>query len=248
MEEKDKRAGKGEKRGFYVALAICLAAIGIAAWSAYDTVSGFLEPKDTASSAVTAAPEDDDPESTVSSGHGRGTASSVDVEEPAEGEPEATAAPAAAPEEEDAPANTEPAYTESKAFTAPVKETQLLTAFSEVPVYSDTMRDFRAHMGVDFAAEHGETVKAAANGIVKEAYTDMLLGNTLVIEHGAYDFYYCGLGETFLVDPGETVTAGQDIGSVTAAPFEAVLPSHLHLEVKEGGVYADPYTLLTETE
>ena len=37
-----ERKKSTERRGFYLALAVCLTAIGIAAWSTYDTVSGFL--------------------------------------------------------------------------------------------------------------------------------------------------------------------------------------------------------------
>ena len=131
----------------------------------------------------------------------------------------------------------------SVGFTRPVESEEILLAYSEDPVYSETMRDYRAHMGVDYAAAHGETVKAVANGLVKETYTDMLLGNTIVIEHGAYEVRYCGLGETFLVEPGEIVSAGQDIGSVTAAPFESAMDAHLHLEATEDGVPFNPENL-----
>lgn len=79
-----ERKKSTERRGFYLALAVCLTAIGIAAWSTYDTVSGFLEPTGSESSASSAAstprptpetsvPVDDDPESAVSAGHAQGT-------------------------------------------------------------------------------------------------------------------------------------------------------------------------------
>ena len=74
-----------------------------------------------------------------------------------------------------------------------------MTEFSDTPVYSETMRDYRVHAGTDYTAAHGETVHACANGIVKETHTDMLRGNMIVIEHGDYEVRYCGLGETFLV-------------------------------------------------
>lgn len=258
QEEKNKK-NSSEKRGFYIALAVCLAAIGIAAWSTYDTVSGFLEPvngeaESSGTSSVSSAtvqpsptPVAEDPESAVSAGHAQGTASEVVVEpDPAEQETQAEAEPeetaqTEAPAEETA---AEPEYTVSDRFLKPVAGDTVLAAFSEAPVYSETMRDYRAHMGTDYAAAHGETVKSAANGIVKETYTDMLLGNTIVIEHGAYVFRYCGLGETFLVDPGEVISAGQDIGSVTAAPFESAMESHLHLEVTKDGEAVDPESLL----
>ena len=42
--------------------------------------------------------------------------------------------------------------------------------------------------------------------------------------------------------PGEVMTefSGQDIGSVTAAPFESALDSHLHIEVTRNGEPVDP--------
>lgn len=272
MEQKNEKDMQGksrnrEKRGFYIALAVCLAAIGIAAWSTYDTVSGFLEPvgseTGSTSSTVSAAArsaEDDDPESAVSGGHAQGSAPEVQVEtEPAaesdetpetsESETSETPAAVDAPVEEvpeEAPAQetaAQPTYTVSVGFKRPVESAEVLLAYSEDPVYSETMRDYRAHVGADYAAAHGETVHAIANGLVKETYTDMLLGNTIVIEHGSYEVRYCGLGETFLVEPGEIVSAGQDIGSVTAAPFESAMESHLHLEVTENGVPFNPENL-----
>lgn len=267
-EEKTPKKKSRDKRGFYVALAICAAAIGIAAWSTYDTMSGFLEPADTsaensaesAASASEASAAEDDPEAAVSEGHAQGSASEVEVESAAETvtetEPEESISAAGRNEESAAaPVETEetpeaeetaaePAgYTVSERFVRPVGTGAVIVAYSDVPVYSETMRDYRVHLGTDYQAEHGETVKAAANGIVKETYTDMLLGNTIVIEHGDVEIRYCGLGETFLVDPGEVVSAGQDIGSVTAAPFESAMESHLHLEVTKNGEAVDPETL-----
>lgn len=133
----------------------------------------------------------------------------------------------------------EPTYTVSETLTRPVPG-EVMTEFSDTPVYSETMRDYRVHVGTDYTAAHGETVHACANGIVKETHTDMLRGNMIVIEHGDYEVCYCGLGETFLVHEGDVVTAGQDIGSVTAAPFESALDSHLHIEVTRNGEPVDP--------
>ena len=226
-----ERKKSTERRGFYLALAVCLTAIGIATWSTYDTVSGFLEPTGSESSASSAAstprptpetsvPVDDDPESTVSTGHAQGTAPEVSAS--TEAEPQEVNAPAEeTPVEETA---AEPTYTVSETLTRPVPG-EVMTEFSDTPVYSETMRDYRVHAGTDYTAAHGETVHACANGIVKETHTDMLRGNMIVIEHGDYEVCYCGLGETFLVHEGDVVTAGQDIGSVTAAPCSAAQPA-----------------------
>ena len=252
----EKKQKKVDKTGFYAALAICVLAIGIAAWSTYDTMSDFLTPED--DSTAVSAPEEsavppsekEDPETDIEEGHGHGTASSV----PMETKPTAVPEPSKSTEEvpihvpvvrEPAAAETaaEPAaYTESESWRRPVGSGEVLSAYSDIPVYSETMRDYRVHYGADYAAERGETVKAVANGLVKKAYTDMLYGNILVIEHGKAEVRYCGLGETFLVDPGEVVRAGQDIGSVTAAPCESAMEPHLHIEVIENGTAVDPET------
>ena len=183
MDQKTKKdtQGKrksGEKRGFYIALAVCLAAIGIAAWSTYDTVSGFLEPvsgsaESTSSAAAVkapaakATPAADDPEDAVSGGHAQGTAPEVQVE----AEPEE---PVTAPAEEPRPKRqspqtplrrtvqtvkhrprktaVQPEYTVSVGFKRPVESDTLLLAYSEDPVYSETMRDYCAHLGADYAA------------------------------------------------------------------------------------------------
>ena len=86
-EEKTPKKKSQDKRGYYVALAICAAAIGIAAWSTYDTMSGFLEPADTsaensaesAGSASEASAAEDDPEATVSEGHAPVSYTHLDV-------------------------------------------------------------------------------------------------------------------------------------------------------------------------
>ena len=258
-QDTQQKRKKADKRGFYAALAICFLAIGIAAWSTYDTMNDFLSPVDTekTGSAVSAEVQED-PEAAVSEGHGHGTASAVLTDAEPEEEPaESVAAPTAEPETE---VNAEPeetaesaaaeetaaepvSYTPSESYQRPVGDGEILAAYSDIPVYSETMRDYRVHLGTDYKAERGETVKAAANGIVKDTYTDMLLGNIIVIEHGDTEISYCGLGETFLVDPGEVVTMGQDIGSVTAAPFESAMDTHLHIEAVSNGETIDPETL-----
>ena len=221
-----ERKKSTERRGFYLALAVCLTAIGIAAWSTYDTVSGFLEPTGSESSASSAASTPRPTQGTV-----------PEVSASTEAEPQEVNAPAEeTPVEETA---AEPTYTVSETLTRPVPG-EVMTEFSDTPVYSETMRDYRVHAGTDYTAAHGETVHACANGIVKETHTDMLRGNMIVIEHGDYEVRYCGLGETFLVHEGDVVTAGQDIGSVTAAPFESALDSHLHIEVTRNGEPVDP--------
>jgi murein DD-endopeptidase MepM/ murein hydrolase activator NlpD len=73
----------------------------------------------------------------------------------------------------------------------------------------------RPHLGVDIAAPQGTPVGASAAGLVSLAETDMFYtGGTVVIDHGhGVTSIYSHLA-TINVAVGQTVTAGEVIGSV----------------------------------
>ena len=261
---------KARRNGFYLALAVCLVAVGVAAWSTYDAVNGVVEPagadpgssqlweqqaEDVRSGQEEGAVEDQDPEEPVSAQEASpaptptpdaketaGTASQMESAQPT-----GTPQPAATEESEQVPANG-PLYAISTELRWPVEAQEVQKAYSAgAPVYSETMKDWRIHTGLDIAAESEAPVLACANGQVKETYTDSMLGNVVLVEHGPYQFYYCGVGENFLVNPGDVVTMGQQLGVVTAVPFEAAEEPHLHLEVRRDGVALDPQAVLEGT-
>ena len=222
---------KARRNGFYLALAVCLVAVGVAAWSTYDAVNGVVEPAytDPGSSQLFQQQAED-----VRSGQEEGAVEDQDPEEQ----------PAATEEPEQVPANG-PLYAISTQLSWPVESQETQKAYSAgAPVYSETMKDWRIHAGLDLAAQSGETVAACGNGMVLSTYTDPMLGNVVVIQHGEYDFSYCGLGENFQVAEGDIVTQGQAVGTVAAVPGESADAPHLHLEVQRDGVYLDPEAVL----
>lgn len=272
-----KRFSKEKRRGgFYLALAVCLTAVGIAAWSTYDSVTSYTAPQ----SSQQEAADPEDPEARKKSSQkeeaSKAKASKAEPsptpttkpaeEEPSQvreaaGEPSPTQEPAqqepspaessgketVTPQETQVPANA-PLYEISAKFIWPVASRQVSQAYSAgAPVYSQTMKDWRIHTGTDLSAQAGEEVLACANGQVLETATDPLLGNLVTIEHGDFVFSYCGLGEDFAVSPGDTVTQGQVIGTITAVPQESAESPHLHLEVRRDQVCLDPQSLLEGT-
>ena len=272
-----KRFSKEKRRGgFYLALAVCLTAVGIAAWSTYDSVTSYTAPQ--SSQRETADPEDPEAQKRSSQKEEASKASASAAEhsaaptpKPAEetssqaqeaaGEPSPTQEPAreepsqaessgketVTPQETQVPANA-PLYEISAKFIWPVASRQVSQAYSAgAPVYSQTMKDWRIHTGTDLSAQAGEEVLACANGQVLETATDPLLGNLVTIEHGDFVFSYCGLGEDFAVSPGDTVAQGQVIGAITAVPQESAESPHLHLEVRRDQVCLDPQSLLEGT-
>ncbi len=98
------------------------------------------------------------------------------------------------------------------------------------------------HMGTDFNGNVGDPVLAAADGVVKIVDQFYLGGNVIYLDHGGgLSTAYLHLSEA-LVQPGDTVRAGQRIGSVGATG--RVTGPHLHWIVRYGGVTVDPLSVV----
>lgn len=143
------------------------------------------------------------------------------------------------------------ASSEPVVLTLPVSGT--LTAYHDeaAQVWSDTMRDWRVHLGIDIATEANAPVYAAADGVVSQVWEDVRLGHCIAIKHGE-DTYtvYRNLGN----DPAEgiaegvSVRAGQLIGSVgNSAMTELAEDPHLHLEMTVGGKQVNPLDYFDQT-
>lgn len=144
-----------------------------------------------------------------------------------------TAPTTAAPTEK--PVDTKPA----DLFVLPLSN-EVLLPFSEEPVFSQTMQDWRAHNGTDFKGELGQDVKAAADGTIAKVESDPLWGGVVEIDHGFNIVSrYCGVTAKGLT-VGQKVTVGEVIGTLSEIPCEIVDEPHLHLEILTEGKYVDP--------
>jgi murein DD-endopeptidase MepM/ murein hydrolase activator NlpD len=114
--------------------------------------------------------------------------------------------------------------------------------------YNATTRDWRVHNGIDIAAEAGTEVHAAADGEIYTVYEDEQMGMTVVIRHeGGYTTKYSSLDKTVAVKPGDTVTAGQTIGTVgNTALMESAIGDHVHFGVTCDGKAVNPADFLTQ--
>ena len=174
---------KKENRGFYMALGVCLIAVGIAAWATFDSVSkvtgrysdSLLEEGSELSqgSEVESKPEE--------------SASAIE-EEPSKTEETQVQAPVESkPEESEEPEQPVAATPiEEIDFQSPLGDgTNVYKAYSgDELVYSETMKDYRVHNGVDLSGKRGDVVHAMAEGTVSAIYQDDLLGNVIEITHG----------------------------------------------------------------
>lgn len=96
-----------------------------------------------------------------------------------------------------------------------------------------------AHNGIDFAAENGADVLAAADGTVYKAGFDTANGNYIVLYHvmsGEYTYYtHC---QEILAAEGSSVTAGQKIATVGSTGRST--GPHLHFALSRDGEYIEP--------
>ena len=141
--------------------------------------------------------------------------------------------------------STEVTFTRSDVFVLPLSNGVIKDYSDGDPVYSKTMGDWRAHTGVDFAGEENEAVKAINNGTVISVRDDALWGTVIEINHlDGMIAKYCGLNGDDCVREGETVLAGQTIGTLYKVPVETADGTHLHLEIVVDGVYVSPLEVM----
>lgn len=129
-------------------------------------------------------------------------------------------------------------------FVLPVNGIPGKTFEVDIPVYSVTMNDYRAHTGVDISAPVGTQVVAASSGRIARIWSDPMMGRSVMIDHGddictIYQNLAEDLAETLEV--GAKIEMGAEIGRVgETALIEIAEEPHVHLEMKIGGKYVDP--------
>ena len=113
-------------------------------------------------------------------------------------------------------------------------------------VYSKTMQDWRTHNGIDFAANEGDDVLAAADGTVEAITDNGMFGKTIIILHdGGIRSIYSNLAEDAAVAVGDNVLSGSVIGKVgNSAAAEVTENSHLHFEVSANEESVNPHDYL----
>ena len=213
------RANRG--RGYYIALILCAAAIGISGYVYYRNPGD--QPEDTLDSPVIATTPTTGTQTTKPGLTNDGTAPI-----------ETTKA-------------TEP--TVGKMSVCFPVEGEVISEYAmEVLSYNQTTRDWRVHNGVDIAAEAGTEVVAAADGEVYTVYDDDQMGMTVVIRHeNGYVTKYSSLASQVSVSPGDAVEMGQAIGCVgSTALMENALGDHVHFSVTCNDESVDPQEFLNQ--
>ena len=212
-----KFSGSFSGKGYYIALILCAVAIGISGYLYYRNAN---EPMDSMESGQSVTdPVSGDVQTAVTNPDGSATVTETPT--------------------------TEGAKKPGK-ITKPVSGDIVVEYAMDTLCFNPTTRDWRVHNGIDIAAEAGTQVCAAADGTVYTIYEDDTMGTTVVIRHeGGYTTKYASLAEEVSVSAGQSVTAGQVIGTVgCTALLETAIGDHLHFSVTCGGEDMDPNEFL----
>lgn len=219
---RNEKSGGRSGKGYYIALVLCAAAIGITSY-------------------VTRPSKDKQPDTPpLLQAESAETASSQETQAL---EALATEAPEESPVPSSAPQQTQP----EKLRTAPPLSGSVTTLYAMDSLsYNETTRDWRVHNGVDYPGELGDPVSAAADGTVISVREDDSLGTTVVLRHtGGYETTYQNLEESVPVQLGDKVMLGQTIGSVGATALtESAIGPHVHFSVAYQDMPMDPADFL----
>ncbi|MCL4771274.1 MAG: M23 family metallopeptidase [Burkholderiaceae bacterium] len=108
------------------------------------------------------------------------------------------------------------------------------------------LQKWRAHLGTDFAAPTGTPVRTVGDGVVDFAGVQNGFGNVVYVKHrNQHVTVYAHLNRID-VKKGQSVSQGQNIGTVGATGW-ATGP-HLHFEFRVDGQHQDPMAIARQSE
>ena len=216
-------------RGFYAAMALCLAGAVGAAWiTASKTISSINE-KDNVSVPENRVVSEEkyNPEDSIFAAE--------DVSKPKEG----------VKIEEPASTKTEEStfgFFKKNEFSLPLSGKISGSHSGGELVKYEALNEWRTHDGIDIAGEIGAEILAAGDGKISSVTNDPLWGTVVEISHeGNIVSIYCGLAPEVLVKAGDEVKLGDVIGTLGETNLAEVdKDSHLHFAMKEKGKFIDP--------
>ncbi len=132
-------------------------------------------------------------------------------------------------------------FSEADSLVMPLVGNVLINYSADKSVYFPTLQQYKCNPALIVAANVGESVKAAANGMVSKIYNDPMTGQTVVMSLGnGYELTYGQLQEV-TVSEGTYVAEGEifaQIGEPTR--YYAVEGSNLYMKLTKDGVPINP--------
>ncbi|MBE6602621.1 MAG: M23 family metallopeptidase [Ruminococcaceae bacterium] len=160
-------------------------------------------------------------------------------------EPSTTVTPAPT-ETEEIPDNDTPTIKDESVpeLALPVSGKLIKSHSVDTQVFSQTMKDWRVHLGVDIATSANAPVSSVAAGTVEKIWEDPMMGWCVAVKHSEDCMtIYKNLAKTMAegLAVGNTVQKGQLLGYVgDTALLEVAEDPHLHMEMTLKGLQVDP--------
>ncbi len=206
-----------KKRGYYIALSLCILSIGAIGFFSIRNAQNIVD-----ETPIPGAPQIDaedvlTPKDDVTDKTDETMQSSDDIKKP-----------------------------QAKAYILPVEGDILVGYDDKKPIYSKTLKDWRVHTGIDYLAPLDTEVKAVNDGVVEEIITDDLLGTTVIIKHtDGISSVYANLNPEISLTDGQLLSRGDIVGKVgDSAVIEISESPHLHFEMRQDGKTIDPATVI----
>ena len=140
--------------------------------------------------------------------------------------------------------------TEDVGFISPVVGTVVKEHSLTVPVYSETLEEWRVHAGIDVSTKEGEDVFCVADGEVEKVFHHPLHGFTVIVKHSeSVQSIYSNLDENSGATPkvGDKLRAGDKLGNVGDSSLsELAEEPHLHFEITANGVAVNPLDYISD--
>lgn len=145
--------------------------------------------------------------------------------------------------------NQQPQPEPKLSFVSPIVGTVIKPHSTTVPVFSETLDEWRIHMGVDISADAAAEVFAAEGGTVSAVYNDPMLGKTVEITHDDnHKTRYSNLSnDSVSLIVGDEVEVGAKLGVIGESSISELCDEpHLHFEMLVNGEQVNPLDYITE--
>ena len=132
-------------------------------------------------------------------------------------------------------------FSEADSLVMPLVGNVLINYSADKSVYFPTLQQYKCNPALIVAANVGDSVKAAANGMVSRIYNDPMTGLTVVMNLGnGYEVTYGQLQEV-TVSEGTYVAEGEIFAQIAQPTrYYAVEGSNLYIKLTKDGVPVNP--------
>jgi murein DD-endopeptidase MepM/ murein hydrolase activator NlpD len=133
---------------------------------------------------------------------------------------------------------------ETSYLTTPLQFSRVSSGFAMR--FHPILHQWKAHLGVDFAASIGTPVRTVGDGTVEFAGVQNGFGNVVIVKHNNLEQTVYAHLSRIAVRTGQDVAQGQAIGAVGETGW-ATGP-HLHFEFRVNGVHQNPSLMARRSE